>query len=240
LSSHFYWKLSGAVAVFAAFVAFPTAQRRFELTPLVNTTLTARVDSIVDGDTVHVQLADGRKLTVRLDGIDTPEAGEPFAAQARNATRVLLLDQQVQLTVTDVDRYDRLVGRIRLGARDASAELVNAGLACHFTNYSADPVLAAAQLAAQSAHRGFWAVGVQQPRCVTGGAPAQPATTTAAPATTTALKASGPFHGNVSSRVYHAPSCKNYGCKNCTAVFDSEDAAKRAGYRPAGDCVAKK
>ena len=117
----------------AALVALPIAQQRYELTPLVNKTMAARVDSIVDGDTVHVQLADGRKLTVRLDGIDTPETGEPFAAQARNATRVLLFDQQVQLTVTDVDRYDRLVGRVRIGTKDASVELVNAGLACHFT-----------------------------------------------------------------------------------------------------------
>jgi hypothetical protein len=155
-----------------------------------------------------------------------------------NATRVLLFDQQVQLTVTDVDRYDRLVGRVRIGTKDASVELVNAGLACHVTKYSADPVLAAAQLSAQKAHRGFWAVGVRQPQCVTGRAPSKPATTTVAPATT-APQAGGLFHGNVSSRVYHAPSCKNYRCKNCTAVFDSEDAAKRAGYRPAGDCVGK-
>jgi len=239
LNFHFFWKLSRVLALMTALVEFPIAQQRYELTPLVNKTMAARVDSIVDGDTVHVQLADGRKLTVRLDGVDTPETGEPFAAQARNATRVLLFDRQVQLTVTDVDRYDRLVGRVRLGTTDASVELVNAGLACHFTRYSADPVLAAAQLAAKDAHRGFWAVGVQKPQCVTGGAAAKPATTTAAPATTTASKANGPFHGNVSSRVYHSSSCKNYSCKSCTAVFESEDAAKRAGYRAAGDCIGK-
>ena len=68
---------------------------------------------------------------------------------------------------------------------------------------------------------------------------AQSATPTAAPATTTASKANGPFHGNVSSRVYHSSSCKNYSCKSCTAVFESEDAAKRAGYLAAGDCIGK-
>ena len=77
MNFHFFWKLSRVLALMTALVEFPIAQQRYELTPLVNKTMAARVDSIVDGDTVHVQLADGRKLTVRLDGVDTPETGEP-------------------------------------------------------------------------------------------------------------------------------------------------------------------
>jgi hypothetical protein len=42
----------------------------------------------------------------------------------------------------------------------------------------------------------------------------------------------GEFHGNVKSKVFHAPGCKDYGCKHCTAVFGSQEEAVQAGYRP--------
>lgn len=39
------------------------------------------------------------------------------------------------------------------------------------------------------------------------------------------------YHGNIKSHIYHAPSCKYYNCRNCVAVFKSEQEAKDAGYR---------
>jgi endonuclease YncB( thermonuclease family) len=47
----------------------------------------------------------------------------------------------------------------------------------------------------------------------------------------------GEFHGNVRSKVFHAPGCKDYGCRHCTAVFGSPEEALKAGYRPHGACV---
>jgi endonuclease YncB( thermonuclease family) len=121
---------------------------------------------VVDGDTVRVRLDDGRAVSVRLGGIDAPEYGEPFSAQARNAVRVMLFQKRVQMIGTDVDRYDRLVARIVMDGRDSSVELVKAGLACHFTRYSSDAALAAAQQEAQAGQRGFWASGAARPACV--------------------------------------------------------------------------
>jgi endonuclease YncB( thermonuclease family) len=40
----------------------------------------ARITSVVDGDTVKVRLRSGRRLTVRLIGIDTPETKRPGVA----------------------------------------------------------------------------------------------------------------------------------------------------------------
>lgn len=141
----------------------PTAPSAAFLRSLVGRTLTGRVTTVVDGDTVDVRLATGQVLRVRLEGIDAPERGQPFYAQARTATRVALFDQVVTLRATDVDRYQRLVARVTAGAHDSSVDLVRAGLACHFTRYSSDPALAAAQADAKSHARGFWAVGGQRP-----------------------------------------------------------------------------
>lgn len=193
---------------------------------LVGTTFSATVTSIVDGDTVHVALPSGATLVVRLDGIDTPERGEPFSAQATRATRVLLFSNAATLTGTDVDRYGRLVARIRVGGVDVSEALVRQGLACHFTRYSSDRVLADAQVEAQRRAVGFWAPGAPRPSCANEGRASTPP---AAP--------SGPFHGNTSSRVFHAATCRNYNCRNCTATFATAAAAEAAGFKPAGDCM---
>ena len=75
-------------------------------------TVSGTVISVADGDTVRLKLDSGQTIRVRLEGIDTPERGEPFNTQARNATRVMLFDKTVQVKATDVDSYDRLVARL--------------------------------------------------------------------------------------------------------------------------------
>ena len=145
------------------------AQLRPELLRLRGQTLSGTIVSIADGDTVRARLdASGQTVRIRLEGIDTPERGEPFSTQARNATRVMMFDKKVQLKVTDVDQYDRVVARIMLDGKDSSLELVEAGLACHFTRFANDPVLARAQVSAKAAGRGFWGTGAAKPACATG------------------------------------------------------------------------
>ena len=144
-----------------------SAQSRPELLRLLGQTLSGTIVSVADGDTVRARLeSSGRTLRIRLEGIDTPERGEPFSTQARNATRVMMFNRKVQLKVRDVDPYDRLVARIVLDGKDSSLELVHAGLACHFTRFVTDPLLAQAQREAQTAGRGFWAPGAPRPACV--------------------------------------------------------------------------
>ncbi len=214
------------LVLFGPFAPAGTAQRPADPHRLVGTRTAATVTSVVDGDTVHVSLPDGATLTIRLDGIDTPERGEPYSTQATRATRVLLLTKRVQLRGTDVDRYGRLVARVVTDGVDASLQLVRDGLACHFTRYSSDAALAAAQTDAQRSGAGFWAQGAPKPACAVGTLKTQ------VPA-----GVAGPFHGNRSSRVFHAPSCPNYNCRNCSVVFATGAEAEAAGFKPAGDCL---
>ena len=223
------WYLRCVCVVLALILATATARAvRIPVDPhrFVGTRTTATVTSVVDGDTVHVLLADGGSVTVRLDGIDTPERGEPYSTQATRATRVLLLTKRVQLQGTDADRYGRLVARVVTDGVDASLQLVRDGLACHYTRYSADAALAAAQQDAQRRGAGFWAQGAPKPACAIGTLKTQ------APA-----GVAGPFRGNRSSRVFHAPSCPNYNCRNCSVVFATGAEAEAAGFKPAGDCL---
>lgn len=213
----------GSVALHGATLL---AQASANVRGMVGVATTATVTAIVDGDTVRVELANGATLVVRLDGIDTPERGEPFSAQATRATRVMLFANTVTLTGSDIDRYGRLVARIRVGGVDVSEALVRQGLACHFTRYSSDAVLAGAQLDAQRRAVGFWAPGAPRPSCAKG-----------VRASTPSAAANGPFHGNTSSRVFHAATCRNYNCRNCTLTFATAADAEAAGFKPAGDCL---
>jgi micrococcal nuclease len=51
---------------------------------------------------------------------------------------------------------------------------------------------------------------------------------------------SGSYHGNLSSKVFHASDCQYYNCKNCLKILqDRESAIKSAiksGYKPCGIC----
>ena len=199
-------------------------------TDLVNKRVSAQVVGVIDGDTVDILIPPARRLRVRLHGVDAPESGEPFSQQARVFTRVLIFSRDVQVTGKDVDTYGRLVARVVVDGADASEAIIAAGVGCTFRRYVSDPALDAAQDRARAARLGFWAAGAQQPACV---AREARSTTMPQPVTTTG------FIGNVSSKVYHLPTCRNATCKNCTRKFATRAEADDAGFRPAGDCIGR-
>jgi micrococcal nuclease len=198
---------------------------------------TGIVTHVADGDTLSVT-ANGRTEKVRLEGIDAPEAGQAFGGQARQRLRVLAFSQPATVHVRDRDRYGRLVARVIVAGRDLSEEMVKAGLAWHYTQYSADRQLAALEQQARQQQLGLWADRAavapwQYRKDHSRGAPG-PHTPGVPPVVS---PASGPFHGNVSSHVYHASGCRDYNCRNCTRVFATRQEAEAAGYRPHDACV---
>ncbi len=67
--------------------------------------LSGPVTNVIDGDTIRVRLG-GQDNSVRLLGVDTPETGEPFAAEATAALSSLVAGETVRLE-TDVQEYDQ-------------------------------------------------------------------------------------------------------------------------------------
>jgi micrococcal nuclease len=98
----------------------------------------ARIERVVDGDTLVVR-ADGRDVTVRLLGIDTPEThGGPAecggSAASRHLARIAPPGSRVRL-VTDSrsgdtrDRYGRLLAYVDSHRGDLGERQLRAGLA---------------------------------------------------------------------------------------------------------------
>jgi endonuclease YncB( thermonuclease family) len=185
------------------------------------------VVGISDGDTLAV-MQNGRAVRIRLDGIDAPEAGQDFTNAAKQFLSDLVFDQTVTVSVKERDRYDRLVSRVQINGRDVSLAMVEGGFAWHYV-----PLL-------PTMNRWPRPSETPGPRAValwTRANPIPPWEFRATPAAaTTQAPSAGPYHGNVRSHVFHKPSCRYYNCKNCTAVFQTREAAIAAGYRPGGIC----
>ena len=45
------------------------------------------------------------------------------------------------------------------------------------------------------------------------------------------------YHGNVRSRVFHAPGCKYYQSKGCQEAFSRRDDALDSGFKPCTLCT---
>ena len=88
------------------------------------------VVSVTDGDTFRVVI-DGVEERVRLVGIDTPEAGECMADEARLALERYLDVGEITLLSdeSDRDQYGRLLRMVQTPDGPVNARLVDDGLA---------------------------------------------------------------------------------------------------------------
>jgi len=122
----------------------------------------ATVLFIIDGDTLTVAMSDGRSVTVRLIGINTPETGECFADEATDQLAALTPPgSQIAMTVdfSDRDQFDRLLRYLWVGQMSVNEELVRRGAAIA-RRYPPDTAMAdrleSAESAARTAKRGLW------------------------------------------------------------------------------------
>jgi len=114
-----------------------------------------KVVGISDGDTIKV-LKDGKQVKIRLAAIDCPEKGQPYSNKAKQFTADLVAGKTVKVWQTATDRYGRIVGFVFVGDKNLNKELLTAGLAWHYKQYSRDPELAKLEFRARSAKRGLW------------------------------------------------------------------------------------
>ena len=129
----------------------------------VSQTLSGRVTAVIDGDDIEV-LDKGKAVRIRLAEVDCPEKGQPFFRNAKNFTSSLCFDLQVRVEVVEKDRYGRTVGRVMLpDGRCLNRELVKAGYAWWYKDYSKDLSLGLLEMQARIAKRGLWSVPGPEP-----------------------------------------------------------------------------
>jgi micrococcal nuclease len=114
-----------------------------------------KVVSVSDGDTIKV-LKDGIQVKIRFAAIDCPEKKQPYGQKAKQFTADMVAGKVVKVWETDIDRYGRIVGFVFVGDKNLNKELLSAGLAWHYKQYSRDPELAKLESQARIAKIGLW------------------------------------------------------------------------------------
>jgi micrococcal nuclease len=188
------------------------------------------VSNVFDGDTIVV-LRDGKEVTIRLIGVDTPETGRPdtpvqfYGPEASEFTRRSLLGKEVRLEFEApgrpggaTDKYGRTLAYVITGdGTNFDLELVRLGYGRAYTKYPFryQKDFEKAEKAARKAGLGMW----DKAKRAAWSDPAQ----------------RGKVIGNIRSHIYHLPGQYGYDRvreKN-RIYFPTEEEAQKAGFRKA-------
>ena len=122
------------------------------------TTFTAKVVGIKDGDTVVVLDSLNNQTTLRLAEVDTPEKSQPFGTKAKQFTSDQIYLKTIKYVVTDIDRYGRSIAMIYYGTDNKylSAEIIKAGMGWHYKRYSKSIELSDFEINARKNKVGLW------------------------------------------------------------------------------------
>ena len=128
-----------------------------------------KIIRVTDGDTVTV-LGNGKKIQIRLVGIDSPEMsrgkhkpGQSFCQKSQKYLEWLVLNETVKIKSYGLDRYGRILGVVFTNGKNANLEMVKAGLAEVYRGRSPTDfdvtIFQQAEKAAREAKSGIWVQG---------------------------------------------------------------------------------
>ncbi|PWR03376.1 succinoglycan biosynthesis protein [Meridianimarinicoccus roseus] len=196
------------------------------------------VAEVIDGDTLKIGVT-----TVRLSGIDAPEAGQaceratgrPWRCDeaATGLLEELVTGQVTECEVEDADQYGRMISTCYADGVNLNEALVDAGLAWAFIRYS--NTFAVSEQAARKAGLGIWREGSE---------PTAPWVYRAnrwERAAASSPRPGCPIKGNINSkgeRIYHTPWSPWYARTKINTekgerYFCDEAEAVSAGWRAA-------
>jgi endonuclease YncB( thermonuclease family) len=129
----------------------------FSLTHSVYADFSGKVVGVLDGDSIRV-MHNGKAEQVRLQGIDCPEKKQAFGTTAKQFTSEMVFGKGVTVKETGRDRYGRTLGDVVLpDGRNLNHEILKAGYAWWYRQYSKDARLGDMEDEARLARRGLWA-----------------------------------------------------------------------------------
>lgn len=194
--------------------------------------------TVVDGDSLEMGT-----VSVRIFGIDAPEGRQTCAREGRSwdcgetaarELRKLVAARTLSCVQRDIDSYGRLVAVCSNGEVDLGAEMVRAGFALAYRQFSDDYV--DEEREARDARRGIWAGSFTPPwdwrRNPTAIAPG-------ASSSSPEVSSSCSIKGNINrdgERIYHVPGSRSYEATRIDSSrgerwFCSPTEAQRAGWR---------
>lgn len=133
----------------------PNGEGSVQTAPLLGTQK-LKVISVKDGDTIEV-LVDGKAERIRLFAIDCPESSQPFGKAAKKFTSDLCFGRYVSIVAqAERDQYNRILGTVYIDDVCLNEELLKAGYAWHYKQYSNNENYSAIENSARAEHLGLW------------------------------------------------------------------------------------
>jgi endonuclease YncB( thermonuclease family) len=128
----------------------------------VGVEFSGKVVEVHDGDTIVVDVGDGRRR-VRLAEIDAPELAQPFGPESKAALEKRVAGKTVRVTWSAFDKWGRVVGNVyHDGGRWANNEMLACGMAWQYKEYSKDENLARLEAIVRSRKLGLWSQAAPQ------------------------------------------------------------------------------
>ena len=126
--------------------------------PVHAESISGKVVSISDGDTLTILDNSNTQTRVRLAAIDAPEKAQAFGQRGKQELSDICFEKQATIKVVDIDRYGRTVGDVECAGINANEEMIRSGLAWVYRKYAQGyDYLYAIENEAKSAKRGLWA-----------------------------------------------------------------------------------
>jgi micrococcal nuclease len=170
------------------------------------------VTYVIDGDTLDI----GTGERIRLSGINTPESGECFYQEAKNALHNLTYGKQVHLE-QDIDtrgKYGRKLAYIYMGKKMVNEQLVSQGLAKVYDKYNSTTKryeqLKEIENVAKGKQLGVWSCTDPKEGCI--------------------------YVASKNSNIYHEPHCKWAKKIKAENVVCFHSLEETKGYEPAKSC----
>lgn len=120
---------------------------------------TGYVTKIIDGDSLVLRNPRGKRVEVRLYGIDSPEWDQPDAELSKKYLKEQVLRKNVDFEVYDVDRYGRKVAIVRTNGGSLNESLVEQGFAWVYPRYCTKKICEKwrhQEIKASRAKKGLW------------------------------------------------------------------------------------
>ena len=119
-------------------------------------TITGKVISVIDGDTIRMLTPTYQNIKIRLACIDTPEKKQAFGQKAKQHLSDMIFGKNVTVKTHGKGIHGRVIGTIFLYGHDINREQVEDGMAWVYRKYCNDSEYYKAEKYAKEHKIGLW------------------------------------------------------------------------------------
>ena len=125
-------------------------------TILVAETITGKVISVTDGDTIKILDEKNKVYKIRLNDIDAPEKKQAFGNKSKENLSKYIAGENVRVEYYKLDRYKRILGTVYFKDKDINKQQIIDGYAWVYKKYSKNNEYINQERISKKHKRGLW------------------------------------------------------------------------------------